>query len=178
MRLWHKDLIPVLPRQQLLGQWRECCLIAKSIAEKGTPNHLLVNKVMEYPIEHLYNYSMLMIRAEMEKRGFECNYEKFFHWYTKCIESTGYPGIKLADTYKEWHNDRYLTQCYYNLQEKYDCGGISEDEWQKIEDFYRKRSALVECNVFDKETTYTDCTVQILENSVTGETSVGWWRNE
>ena len=79
---------------------------------------------------------------------------------------------------KEWHNDRYLAQCYYNLQEKYDCGGISEDEWQKIEDFYRERSALVECNVFDKETTYTDCTVQILENSVTGETSVGWWRNE
>lgn len=25
MRLWHKDLIPYLPRQQLLGQWRECC---------------------------------------------------------------------------------------------------------------------------------------------------------
>ena len=37
MRLWHKDLIYVLPRQQLLGQWRECCLIAKNIAEKGTP---------------------------------------------------------------------------------------------------------------------------------------------
>jgi uncharacterized protein (TIGR02328 family) len=34
MRLWHKDLISVLPRQQLLGQWRECCLIARNIAEK------------------------------------------------------------------------------------------------------------------------------------------------
>ena len=39
MRLWHKDLISVLPRQQLLGQWRECCLIARNIAEKNTPNH-------------------------------------------------------------------------------------------------------------------------------------------
>ena len=32
----------------------------------------------------------------------------------------------------DWHNDRYLMQCYYNLQEKHDCGGISDDEWQKI----------------------------------------------
>ena len=35
MRLWHKDLVTVLPRMQLLGQWRECCLIAKSIKGKG-----------------------------------------------------------------------------------------------------------------------------------------------
>lgn len=47
---------------------------------------------------------------------------------------------------------------------------------QKINDLQQPK--LVECNVFDKETTYTNCTVQILENSVTGETSVGWWRNE
>lgn len=31
MRLWHKDLITVLPSMQLKGQWRECCLIAKAI---------------------------------------------------------------------------------------------------------------------------------------------------
>lgn len=35
MRLWHKDLIEVLPRQQLLGQWRECCAIAKKPEGKG-----------------------------------------------------------------------------------------------------------------------------------------------
>ena len=41
MRLWHKDLIPYLPKQQLISQWRECCCIAKNIADNGTPNHLL-----------------------------------------------------------------------------------------------------------------------------------------
>ena len=56
MRLWHKELIPYLPRQQLLGQWRECCAIAKSIAETGTPNHVLVNKIMEYPKPHFVLY--------------------------------------------------------------------------------------------------------------------------
>ena len=27
MRLWHQALIPYLPRQQLLGQHRECCAL-------------------------------------------------------------------------------------------------------------------------------------------------------
>ena len=48
MRLWHKDLIAFLPRKQLLGQWRECCAIARNIAVNGTPNHVLVNKVLDY----------------------------------------------------------------------------------------------------------------------------------
>lgn len=32
-------------------------------------------------------------------------------------------------------------------------------------------------NLFDKEETYTNCTVQILTNTITGEMSIGWWRN-
>ena len=166
MRCWHKDLIPVLPRQQLLGQWRECCLIAKNIAEKGTPNHLLVNKVMKYPIEHFYRYAFNVFE-EMERRNYkvdEAKFSKWFNaiWYKNVI-------IKNDELFMRWHNDRYLAQCYYNLQEKYDCGGISEEEWQKIEDFYRKRSALVECNMYNKETIYPDCTVQIWENTATGK---------
>ena len=69
MRLWHKDLISVLPRQQLLGQWRECCLIAKNIAEKGTPNHILVNKIMDYPIDYFIYYSEMIV-TEMFKRKY------------------------------------------------------------------------------------------------------------
>ena len=33
-------------------------------------------------------------------------------------------------------------------------------------------------NLFDKEEIIENCTVQIWSNSHTGETSVGWWRNE
>ena len=35
-----------------------------------------------------------------------------------------------------WHTDRYLIQCLYNLEEKYDRGGISQEEWDKICDKY------------------------------------------
>lgn len=34
-----------------------------------------------------------------------------------------------------------------------------------------------ETNIFDSEETIPNCTVQVLRNSVTGEVSVGWYRN-
>ena len=40
---------------------------------------------------------------------------------------------QIEDIYRDWHNDRYLKQCYHNLQEKYDCGGITKDEWNIID---------------------------------------------
>ena len=33
---------------------------------------------------------------------------------------------------------------------------------------------VIETNFFDKEEVYTDCMVQVLTNTVTGEVSVGW----
>lgn len=31
--------------------------------------------------------------------------------------------------------------------------------------------------IFDEEEIYPNCTVQILRNSITGQISVGWWKN-
>ena len=54
MRLWHKDLISVLPREQLVAQWRELSAIAGAIQKNGTPNHGLVNFVLELLIAILF----------------------------------------------------------------------------------------------------------------------------
>lgn len=132
MRLWHKNLIPYLPRQQLLGQWRECCCIARNISINGTPNHILVNKIMDYPIEHFNTYTW-EIYKEMQWRGYRCNWIRFGKWRpNSCV-------IDITNTFSGWHNGRYLHQCLCNLQEKYDCGGISNEEW------------LVIANRFDEE---------------------------
>ena len=40
------------------------------------------------------------------------------------------------------------------------------------------RDTIVESNIYDEEEIYYDCTVQVLRNSITGETSVGWFRND
>ena len=41
----------------------------------------------------------------------------------------------------------------------------------------RRTTVKVTTAVFDVEEIHDNCTVQILKNSVTGETSVGWWEN-
>ena len=136
MRLWHKYLITALPKQQLLGQWRECCLIAKNIAEKGTPNHLLVNKVMEYPIEHFLIYCD-SVYEEMCFRGYKCDPTKVMQYAdTLGLDRMKTYDISYHDVFCDWHNNRYLKQCFYNLQEKYDCGGIPEKEWKLLEERY------------------------------------------
>lgn len=35
-----------------------------------------------------------------------------------------------------------------------------------------------ETNLYDKEEIHKNCVVQILKNSVTGETSIGWWKDD
>lgn len=131
MRLWHKDLIPVLPRQQLLGQWRECCLIAKNIAEKGSPNHMLVNKIMGYSAYDFDLYTELVYN-EMINRGYHCDWAKYLKYRNPRDLETFRRNSKTYEIFKDWHTHRYLKQCFYNLQEKYDCGGISEKDFEKI----------------------------------------------
>lgn len=139
MRLWHKDLLGVLPQKQLCSQWRECCLIAKNITEKGTPNHILVNKIMEYPIEHFIAYTSF-VREEMLARGYKCKGENF----TKYLKPWGSFIIYYEDVFSNWHNHRYLRECLYNLEEKAMCRGIPQEEWEKIYNEYNKEYDLWE----------------------------------
>ena len=146
MRLWHKDLIPVLPKQQLMGQWRECCAIARNIAVNGTPNHLLVNKVMGYPKWHFVRYAE-MVADECFKRGYMCDWNRIEKWLTEWQEgAVKYLGGSDSIVYENWHNSRYFRQCYFNLQEKYDCGGISLDEWVAIKNHALKERTSYETN--------------------------------
>lgn len=139
MRLWHKDLISVLPRQQLLGQWRECCAIAKNIYTKGSPNHILVNKIMEYHIDNFILYSY-KVYSEMFNRNYNVDWKKFKKWvYVPNNKLVYHDSYDLEKIFLDWHNDRYLNQCYYNLQEKYDCGGITEKEWKLIYNKFKEQ---------------------------------------
>lgn len=133
MRLWHTRLIRVLCKNQLSGQWRELNSIYKL-----QNRHILINFVYDYPKSELYDYSIIVL-SEMKKRNYRinltnmCNYFQIFDEIIKEDIENYDKGIYKCDPYKEKMNERYFKQCYYNLQEKYDCGGISEEEWEKIE---------------------------------------------
>ena len=49
IRIWHYQLLPYLPDAQFKGQLRELVAIMHDWRDKGKTNHLLINKVMEYP---------------------------------------------------------------------------------------------------------------------------------
>lgn len=145
MRLWHKDLISVLPVQQLISQWRECCCIGVLLAKNHTPNHILVNPILDYPPGHFERYCNLVF-AELINRGINVTEKpcrdlenNLRAWRLYLDEELPWAWTVKDDctTFDEvlfegWHNKQYLRQCYYNLQEKFDRGGISEQEWDMV----------------------------------------------
>ena len=127
MRLWHKDLIKHLPDKQLRGQWRECVLIAKALNE-GNLNHAIVNRVKDYPKEHYIRYCQI-VAHEMHRRGYKADWATLY----RTVDSTlPILHVKAEDIFPKWHCLRYLAQCYYNLEEKYDCGSITDAEFEEI----------------------------------------------
>lgn len=132
MRLWHKDFIPVLPREQLIAQWREISAIAGSIQKKGTPNHILVNFVLDYDYDHFISYAA-GVRSEMTKRGYRTMNSV---WDKITSLKSDWNQLPHEEIYKYKMNPEYLKICYWNLREKYICGGIKEEDWNKIEQIY------------------------------------------
>ena len=127
MRLWHQFLLPHLPRQQLLGQHRECCALRG--AGWGR-RHSVVNYVFEHSPSFLvaYHYEVM---DEMRRRG----YNPDPTWYnvnwrgTSLGEQINWVNedqvlhmLDLTRNHKETiyieHNDSYLKECIDNLKEK------------------------------------------------------------
>ncbi len=133
MRLWHTKLIPVLPREQLVAQWRELSSIAGSIQKNGTPNHLLVNFVLNYPFNHFISYAYY-VRKEMTRRGYR-TMENVWKKIT-ALTNDDYNILPINEVYYNKMDTGYLTICYYNLLEKYLCGSISNTDWMNIHNVY------------------------------------------
>jgi uncharacterized protein (TIGR02328 family) len=68
MRLWHIDLIPYLPKSQLLAQWRELNSIFKK-----QDKHILFNYIYNYDKRYLLNYSQSVMREMLNKVTFFTN---------------------------------------------------------------------------------------------------------
>ena len=133
MRLWHIDLIPYLPKGQLLAQWRELNSIYKK-----QDKHILINYIYNYPKEFLLEYSFAVIN-EMQARNYKI---KSFENYKNYFEGLDLFTFMQYDTYRfKEHDIEYLTICYYNLKEKYLRGqkDFTKDSFEKLDKFVINR---------------------------------------
>ena len=138
MRLWHYKLLPYLPELQFKGQLRELVAIMHDWRDKGKTNHLLINKVMEYPKNDFVRY-FLEYEVEYHKR--------YGKWFTKAWEEfKAFDDTPIEQRsngfFNGWHNKEYLRVCMANLYEKHHFGigksRITDEEWQILLDGYKE----------------------------------------
>ena len=111
MRMWHKDLIEVLPDRHLVGQWRELSAIMTMI-KKDTLKHPLVDRVLDFPYSHLYNYTML-VKNTMDNRNIT-NSQMIWNKLLALIPESQQSKLNIAELYVreqkprktgiDWHN--------------------------------------------------------------------------
>ena len=122
MRLWHQALIPLLPRQQLLGQHRECC----ALRGKGWGrNHSVVNYVFTHSPSKLIAYHFLVMR-EMKRRGYHPDliWENITYrgsalgFQENWVDESEIKSLLNSNLIYSEHNDNYLKECLDNLRGK------------------------------------------------------------
>ena len=140
MRLWHQDLLPLLPAPQILGQHRECCALRGK--GWGRP-HSTVNYVFTHPRWWLWLYHM-QVMYEMLSRG----YHPDVCWYTYDYRGKNLPrsfellaasevNAKIQKNrvcgviYPE-HNYQYLTECIDNLKRKGKTSDVIIEEMERL----------------------------------------------
>ena len=119
MRLWPLSILPQLPRQQLLGQHRECCALrGKGWGRK----HTTVDYVFREPYYFLWRYHNEIMK-EMERRGYKVSAEWLNPYYRGKNIGVDYSVSVIArpvcafSIYPE-HNAAYLEECIANLARK------------------------------------------------------------
>lgn len=135
IRIWHVDLLPYLPDLQFKGQLRELVAIMHDWRDKGITNHILINKVIEYPKGELSAYFQKYRDIYYKRYGKGVNYK------TNC-EFISFATSFPSAIYEGWHNDEYLRICMANLYEKHKYGvgksRITDEEWQRLLDGYKE----------------------------------------
>lgn len=131
-RIWDCRLLTYLPDAQFKGQLREMMLILHQWRDEGKTNHLLINKIMEYPKNDFIRYFL--------------HYEAIYHarygkWLPeqweefKAFDDTP-PDERSKGCFDGWHNREYLRICMSNLFEKHKYGvgksRITDEEWERL----------------------------------------------
>ena len=138
IRCWHYKIVNVLPRSQLLSQYRELISIAKNLRDLGTPNHILVNPILDYPRQDFNIFCNIVIKA-MQDRGYKVS-DASIHKLEDYVDFELDSEQANMKCFEGWHDMEYMEICKMNLREKYIRGqkDFSDDVWDGIAKAYEK----------------------------------------
>lgn len=137
MRLFHYALLPYLPELQFKGQLREIVLVMHQWRDEGKTNHLLINKVMEYPKRDLTTYFYRYMWYYYERYGKHVNkkYVEEFERFSFAYRDSG------CHIFEGWHTKEYMRMNMSNLAEKHFYGigksRITDEEWKRLCEGYK-----------------------------------------
>lgn len=116
MRLWHEALLSKLPRQQLLGQHRECCALRGK--GWGRP-HETVDYVFTHSPYQLFAYHELVM-TEMVRRGYCVSPEWLDMTYRgkACPPYEHLAKVEVTSPIYLEHDVAYYEECVLNLRAK------------------------------------------------------------
>lgn len=129
MRLWHHNLLSVLPKTQLLAQWREL----NSIFAKED-RHILINYIYDYSKDDLFTYTQQVLH-EMRIRNVNIRtVDKMEHYFVDG------PFENVPHPFARHHNDEYFEICYFNLKEKFMRGqkDFDAERYEALRKMYKE----------------------------------------
>lgn len=138
MRIWPWQLLPYLPDQQFKGQLRELVAILRDWQDKGQTNHLLINRVMDYPRYHLLRYYSLYSFEYKRRYHKEIGIGVTRQFIDFCFDRD-YRYVEAP--FPEWHSKAYVKIAMANILEKHLAVGrsrVSDNEWKRLCEGYER----------------------------------------
>ena len=145
MYLYHYELIPLLPNEMLIMQWKDCYNILNYWEKDGN-----LAKKYEYIRNHdrrLYYYYVRRITDEMNSRNIRVNLQILKRINDFCNTQNN---RWIKENYPE--QDQYhLRECLYMLEERARLGYMDKEFWNAI---YNKYKDFTPLWYYDKNTNY------------------------
>lgn len=141
MRLWHYEMISILPKNILIKLWHDCEAIGSNLERKGTTGDVKCDRILDYNYCTFEEYCT-RVHNTMILRHYKINNRlgQLLFARIKANADKFHPSdIVTVGVYKNWHNLDYFDLCYKLIKELHDCNVVKDDDWFGFNDGYHHK---------------------------------------
>ena len=141
MRLWHYELISILPKNILIRLWHDCEAIGSNLERKGTTGDVKCEKILDYASWEFYKYCLRVKEVMLEKHcKINSRLSKLLFDRIKNNEDKFHTfNLEPHSIFMSWHDLNYFDLCYKLIKELHDCNVIKNDDWFEFDNYYRRK---------------------------------------